>query len=69
MQSNKCGEVLFTPDQTKELIRLREANKAIEGKRKIIKVASSIAALLPKRVQDYGIKERIVESVKVLSKS
>ncbi len=69
MQCNKCGEVLFTPEQTKELIKLREANKVIEGKRKIIKVGSSIAALLPKKVQEYGIKEGIVESVRVLSKN
>lgn len=69
MQCIKCNEILFTPNQTKELIQLREANKAIEGKRKIIKVGSSIAALLPKRLENYGIKEGLVESVKVLSKN
>ncbi len=67
MKCNKCGEVLFTPEQAKQLIRLREANKKIEGKRKIIKVGSSIAALLPKKVEALGIKEGIVDSVKVLS--
>lgn len=67
MKCDKCGEILFTPEQTKLLIKLREANKEIEGKRKIIKVGSSIAALLPKKVQAYGIKEGVVDSVKVLS--
>ena len=67
MRCDKCGEILFTHEQTKQLIRLREANKEIEGKRKIIKVGSSIAALLPKKVKDYGIREGIVDSVKVLS--
>lgn len=67
MKCDKCGEILFTSEQTKLLIKLREANKEIEGKRKIIKVGSSIAALLPKKVQAYGIKEGIVDSVKVLS--
>ena len=67
MKCDKCGEILFTPEQTKQLIRLREANKKIEGKRKIIKVGSSIAALLPKKVEEYGIKEGIVENVKILS--
>lgn len=67
MKCDKCGEILFTPEQTRQLIRLREANKEIEGNRKIIKVGSSIAALLPKKVEDYGIKEGIVDSVKVLS--
>ena len=57
MRCDKCGDVLFTTEQTKELIKLREVNKAIEGKRKIIKVGSSIAALLPKRLEDYGIME------------
>ncbi|MBI2546054.1 hypothetical protein HYV81_02635 [Candidatus Woesearchaeota archaeon] len=67
MKCDKCGETLFTPEQTKQLIKLREANKKIEGKRKIIKVGSSIAALLPKKVEALGIKEGIVDSVKVLS--
>jgi len=67
MRCDKCGETLFTPEQIKLLIKLREANKEIEGKRKIIKVGSSIAALLPKKVQTYGIKEGIVDSIKVLS--
>ncbi len=67
MKCDKCGETLFTPGQTKQLIRLREANKKIEGKRKIIKVGSSIAALLPKKVEDYGVKEGVIDSVKILS--
>src|SRR3989338_7725818 len=67
MKCNKCGEVLFTPEQTKQLIKLREANKKIEGKRKIIKVGSSIAALLPKKVEEYGVKEGVIDSVKILS--
>ena len=67
MKCNKCGDVLFTKEQTQILIKLREANKNIEGKRKIVKVGSSIAALLPKKVEDYGISEGIVDDVKVLS--
>ena len=69
MKCDKCGETLFTPEQAKQLIRLREANREIEGKRKIIKVGSSIAALLPKKVEALGIKEGIVDSVKVLSRT
>ncbi len=67
MKCDSCGETLFTPGQTKELILLRDANKAIEGKRKIINVGSSIAALLPKKIEAYGIKAGVVDSVKVLS--
>ena len=67
MKCDKCGATLFTPEQMRQLIRLRDANKEIEGQRKIIKVGSSIAALLPKKVESYGIKEGIVDSVKVLS--
>lgn len=67
MKCDKCGEILFTPQQTKLLIKLREANKEIEGRRKIIKVGSLIAALLPKKIEAYGVKEGIVDSVKVLS--
>ena len=67
MKCDRCGETLFTPEQTKQLMRLREANKVIEGQRKIVRVGSSIAALLPKKVESYGIKEGIVDSVKVLS--
>ena len=67
MKCNKCGETLFTPEQSKQLIKLREANKKIEGKRKIIKVGSSIAALLPKKVEQFGVKEGVIDSVRVLS--
>ena len=67
MKCDRCGETLFTPEQTKQLIKLREANKRIEGKRKIIKVGSSIAALLPKKVEEYGVKEGVIDSVKILS--
>ena len=67
MKCDKCADTLFTSDQTKQLIRLREANKAIEGQRKIIRVGSSIVALLPKKVESLGIKEGVVDSVRVLS--
>ena len=67
LKCDKCGEILFTPEQTKQLIKLREANKKIEGKRKIIKVGSSIAALLPKKVEEYGVKAGVIDSVKILS--
>jgi len=67
MKCDRCGEILFTPKQTKQLIKLREANKEIEGRRKIIKVGSSIAALLPKKITDYGVKEGSVDSIRVLS--
>ena len=69
VQCNKCGEVLFTLDQTKELIRLRELNKIIQNERKIIKVGSSIAALLPKKITRYGIKEGLVDTVRILSRN
>ncbi|MBI4918521.1 hypothetical protein HY837_01215 [archaeon] len=69
MKCNNCGEVLFTPNQTKELIKLREANKKIESQRKIITVGSSIAALLPKKINDYGIKAGLIDTVRILSKN
>ncbi len=69
MRCNKCEERLFTLNQTKELIKLRELNKTIENKRKIIKVGSSIAALLPKKVELFGIREGLVDTVRVLSKN
>jgi len=67
MKCDKCGEILFTPEQTKQLIKLKEANQVVEGKRKIVKVGSSIAALLPKKVEAYGIKEGVVDKVRILS--
>ena len=67
MKCDNCGETLFTPGQTKELIQLRDANTVIACKRKIINVGSSIAALLPKKIEAYGIKAGVVDSVKVLS--
>ncbi|MBI5065542.1 hypothetical protein HZA97_04860 [Candidatus Woesearchaeota archaeon] len=69
MKCNKCEERLFTPDQTKELIRLRDANKVVEGERKIIKVGSSIAALLPKKINNYGIEAGLIDTVRILSKN
>lgn len=67
MKCDNCNDVLFTPEQTKELIKLREANAKIEAKRKIVKVGSSIAALLPKKVEELGIQEGLIDKVKVLS--
>ena len=67
LKCEKCGQVLFTPEQAKELICLRTANEQIEAKRKVIKVGSSIAALLPRKVEKLGIKPGIVDSIKVLS--
>lgn len=67
MRCQRCEEVLFTAEQTKELIRLYKANSEIEGERKIIKVGTSIAALLPKKIEKYGINEGLVDCVKVLS--
>jgi|SRR3989338_4925626 len=66
LKCDKCGEIMFTPEQTKELIRLRDANQKIEAQRKIIKVGSSIAALLPKKIEEYGVHEGVV-GVRVLS--
>jgi hypothetical protein len=66
IKCQKCGEIFYTPNQMKELILLREANKEIEGKRKIVRVGSSIAALLPKKVEKLGIKEGLVDTVRVL---
>lgn len=67
MKCDKCNDVLFTPEQTRELIKLREANEDIEAERKIIKVGSSIAALLPKKVEKHGIKEGDVDNIRILS--
>ena len=67
LKCGSCGQVLFTPEQAKELIRLRDANEKIEAKRKIISVGSSIAALLPRKVEKLGIKAGLVDSVRVLS--
>ena len=69
MKCNKCGELFFTPDQVKALVKLKDANEKIQGTRKIVKVGSSIAALLPKKVETLGIREGVVESVRVLSSS
>ncbi|MBI4451570.1 hypothetical protein HY642_06365 [Candidatus Woesearchaeota archaeon] len=67
LKCDTCNETVFTPQQTKELIRLREANEAVEGRRKIVKVGTSIAALLPKKVTRFGIKEGLIDEVRVLS--
>lgn len=67
LKCDNCGDITFSSEQARDLIKLREANNKIQAKRKIIKVGSSIAALLPKKVEDYGINEGIVDNVKVLS--
>lgn len=67
LKCERCGQVLFTPEQAKELIMLRNANEQVEAKRKIVSVGSSIAALLPRKVEKLGIKAGIVDSIRVLS--
>ncbi|PIN80517.1 hypothetical protein COV11_03860 [Candidatus Woesearchaeota archaeon CG10_big_fil_rev_8_21_14_0_10_30_7] len=69
LRCNKCDELLFTGDQMREILQLRELNKIIEGKRKIIKVGSSIAALLPKKISVYGVKAGLIDNVRLLSKN
>ena len=65
---NKCNEIIFSEKQTEDFIKLRDLNKSIESKRKIIKVGSSIASLLPKKIESAGIKDGLVSDVRVLSK-
>ncbi len=67
LKCESCGQVLFTPGQAKELIKLRKANELIESDRKIVNVGSSIAAILPRKVESLGIKSGIVDSIHVLS--
>lgn len=67
IKCDKCGDVGFTPEQTKKIIRLRDANKNIQSKRKIIKVGTSIASLLPKKLEKYGIKEGMISDINLLS--
>jgi len=69
IRCEKCGQVGFQLDQTKELIRLRELNKKIEGKRRIIEVGSSIAALLPKKLLNFGVRKGLIDNVRVLSRN
>ena len=67
LKCDKCDEIFYSMDQARELLKLRELNKQIQGKRKIIKVGSSIAAILPKKVEKCGIKEGMVDEVSILS--
>lgn len=63
----QCSDLSFSSAQAKEIIRLREINKIIEAQRKIVRVGSSIAALLPKKLEDYGVREGLVDKISVLS--
>ncbi|MCK4670700.1 MAG: hypothetical protein KAT43_05865 [Nanoarchaeota archaeon] len=67
LKCQKCDEILFSPKQAKDVLRLREKNKRIEAKRKIIKVGSSIAAILPKKIEDFGVKEGMIDTIRILS--
>lgn len=66
MKCKGCGEVNFTPNQAKKIIKLREANKEIEGKRKLVRVGTSIASLLPKSIKKYGLREGMISNVRLL---
>ena len=65
---NKCNDVIFSEKQAEDFIKLRDLNKKIQSKRKIVRVGSSIASLLPKKIQEAGIKEGLISDVRVLSK-
>lgn len=67
IKCDKCGDTGFTPEQTKKIIKLREANENIHSKRKIVKVGSSIASLLPKKLEKYGVHEGMVSDINLLS--
>ena len=67
MQCSKCGEIVFSPKQIDEVIKLQEANKKIESKRKIVKIGDSIATTLPKKLEEFGIHEGLSSDIRVLS--
>ncbi|MBS3119224.1 hypothetical protein J4475_00190 [Candidatus Woesearchaeota archaeon] len=67
LKCSKCGKIYYTPEQAMYLIRLRKANEAIESQRKIVKVGSSIAAILPKKLEKFGLAEGDTGTIKVLS--
>ena len=61
-----CDQQLFDLEEYKQALRLKEANDRLHTTRKIIKVGSSIAALLPKKLTEYGVKEGMVSEICVL---
>ena len=66
LECERCKKQLFDLEQYKHVLRLREANQQVHASRKIIKVGSSIAALLPKKLERYGVKEGMVSEICVL---
>ena len=65
-QCTKCQRITFSRPQAEYALELKKAHQEIHATRKIIKVGSSIAALLPKKLEQYGVKEGMVSEICVL---
>ncbi|MDO8643238.1 MAG: hypothetical protein Q7R76_06715 [Candidatus Woesearchaeota archaeon] len=65
-QCTRCKEITFSRSQAEYALELKKANQHIHSSRKIIKVGSSIAALLPKKLTAYGVKPGMVSEICVL---
>ena len=65
-QCTKCKQISFSTEQATYALELKKAHQQIHSTRKIIKVGSSIAALLPKKLEQYGVKEGMVSEICVL---
>lgn len=66
IECTSCPRRMIPLESYKQALKLKEANEQIHSTRKIIKVGSSIAALLPKKLERYGVKEGMVSEICVL---
>ena len=66
---SRCNDIIFSEKQSSDFIKLRDLNRKIQSKRKIIRVGSSIASLLPMKISEAGIDAGTVTDIRVLSKN
>lgn len=53
---NKCSHTMFSPEQARDFIRLKELQEIVNSKRKIIKIGNSMGITLPEKLSDLGLK-------------
>ena len=66
LKCDKCGNVSFTPSQTKKIIKLKEYGEDVESTRKIITVGHSVAITLPRKLKKIGAKAGVKVRVRLL---
>jgi len=66
---SECANISFTPEQTEEILKLKEFSKKTDTQRRIITLGHSLGMTIPKKLGKIGAKVGAKAKIKVLGKN